>query len=193
MAVYPSFDPSNYPPPVSRLLSSDRLCALGPGTSRQEVRGELQALSLEDVFSGQSVADRNAAAACLSGLWLLHDFLDESHTISQSITTPTGSYWHGIMHRREPDYSNAKYWFRRVGEHPVFDELGRVAADLTGPKATSEAARSLQLGTDWDPFAFVDLCQSVGAGRSELDQICRELARAEWELLFDFSYRKALG
>ena len=44
------------------------------------------------------------AACCLCGLWLLHDFLDESHSLSQEITTDTGSYWHGIMHRREPDY-----------------------------------------------------------------------------------------
>ena len=52
------------------------------------------------------------AACCLAGVWLLHDYLDESHTISQRIDTPSGSFWHGIMHRREGDFSNAKYWFR---------------------------------------------------------------------------------
>lgn len=193
MAVNRPFDPSDFPLPLSRLLSGERLCDLGPGTPHGQLRSELQALGMEDLFPGRSIADRQAAAACLAGLWLLHNFLDESHTISQSIATPTGSYWHGIMHRREPDDANAKYWFRRVGDHPVFDELGRVAADLTGPGATSEAARSLRLSSEWDPFAFVDFCQSVRAGRAELEQVCREIARAEWELLFDFSYRKALG
>ena len=48
------------------------------------------------------------ASACLAGLWLYHDYLDESHAVSQSIHTPAGSYWHGLMHRREPDFANPK-------------------------------------------------------------------------------------
>jgi hypothetical protein len=65
-----------------------------------------------------------AAFECLeAGLLLLHDFDDESHAISQSLedTDPLGtaSYWHGIMHRREPDASNAAWWFRKVGRHPA--------------------------------------------------------------------------
>lgn len=50
-----------------------------------------------------------------AGLLLWNGDLDASHTISQHIEDITGSYWHGIMHRMEPDYSNAKYWFRKVG------------------------------------------------------------------------------
>ena len=61
------------------------------------------------------------AAACLAGLWLHHNFLDESHTLSQDIDTTTGSYWHAIMHRREGDYGNAKYWLHRVGASDVRD------------------------------------------------------------------------
>jgi hypothetical protein len=67
-----------------------------------------------------------------AGLWLYVDDLDRSHHVSQSIETPVGSYWHGIMHRREGDFSNAKYWFRRatgvkLSVDPV-DLVDRVAA-----------------------------------------------------------------
>ena len=61
----------------------------------------------------------------LSGLWLLAGDLDRSHSISQSIENREGSFLHGIMHRREGDFDNAKYWFRRVGSHPVFETLAR--------------------------------------------------------------------
>lgn len=51
-----------------------------------------------------------------AGLWLYVDDLERSHTISQNIHTPAGSYWHGIMHRREGDFWNSKYWFRKAGD-----------------------------------------------------------------------------
>jgi hypothetical protein len=46
---------------------------------------------------------------CLSGLWLLAGDLDQSHSISQDLTSAEGSFWHGIMHRREADFGNAKF------------------------------------------------------------------------------------
>lgn len=54
-----------------------------------------------------------------AGLWLYVDDLDRSHTVSQSIETKTGSYWHGIMHRREGDFSNSRYWHNRAAGHPL--------------------------------------------------------------------------
>ena len=193
MAFQHYFEPFDYPSACRRWLEGDRLGDLGPGTPRLELRDELSRLTAEDLLAGQPIVDRDAADACLAGLLLLQDFLEESHRISQGIPTATGSYWHGIMHRREPDYSNAKYWFHRVGDHPIFGQLGQVAAELTGEHAQSEAARSLRLTTTWDPFAFVDLCQAARRGRTEIADVCREIARVEWELLFAYSYRTAIG
>jgi hypothetical protein len=193
MAFQHNFDPSAYPSACRRWLEGDRLCDLGARTPCLELRDELSRLTAENLLAGQLIVDRDAADACLAGILLLQDFLEESHRISQTISTATGSYWHGIMHRREPDYSNAKHWFHRVGDHPIFKRLGRVAVEMTGERARSEAASSLRLKTTWDPFTFVDLCQAVRRGRTEISDVCREIARVEWELLFDYSYRKAIG
>lgn len=54
-----------------------------------------------------------------AGLWLYVDDLESSHGICQDLETPTGSLWHGILHRREGDYSNSRYWMRRANSHPL--------------------------------------------------------------------------
>ncbi len=186
-------DPENFGSRCIQLLEDDRLGDLGPGVPNQAVHAALRDLTAADLFDDQPVTDPQMAECCLSGLWLLHDFLDASHTISQGIHTPTGSYWHGIMHRREPDFSNAKYWFRRVGEHPVFESLAPRARQLAERYPADERAAFLVKCTNWDPFAFIDLCQAVGAGRSSSELLCRHVAQAEWELLFDYCYGKAIG
>ncbi|HMF12844.1 MAG TPA: hypothetical protein VKE94_11075, partial [Gemmataceae bacterium] len=121
---------SDYSPAINDLLRDERLAPLGPGTPNVSVRVQLAALTNENLLASHPVRDADMAAACRAGLWLYHDFLDESHSISQDIDTPTGSYWHGLLHRREPDFSNSKYWFRRVGTHPVFEPLFIAAAEL---------------------------------------------------------------
>src|SRR5205823_11683753 len=112
-----AFDPNAHGPAIVSVLKESRLMPLGPGSRNAKVQIQLQALTLEQAFGLATIKDQDMARCCLAGLWLYHDFLDESHTLSQEIYTTTGSYWHGLMHRREPDYSNAKYWFQRVGDH----------------------------------------------------------------------------
>src|SRR6476660_8919231 len=97
-----AFDPVAYGPTVGALIT-ERLPELGPGSPNTSARSQLATIDVETIFGGHRIADQDAARCCLSALWLWHDFLDESHTISQEVHTIDGSYWHGIMHRREPD------------------------------------------------------------------------------------------
>jgi len=140
------------------------------------------------------------ATALHAGIWQVHDFLDESHDLAQSIqgqgTDSSGDYWHAIMHRREPDYVNAKYWFRRVRRHPVFDELA-VTAGLILDQAESTASASwkskLGVDTGWDPIAFTTLCESAAKGRApELVQTARQIQWAEMLLLLAHCTRQAM-
>ena len=180
---------SGYSPAIRDLLAGDRLMPLGPGTPNQAVRATLGKLTLTAMFDPRRVKDEQAGRACLAGLWLLHDWLDASHEISQELHNAEGSYWHAILHRREPDYGNSKYWFRRVGRHPVFVALAEEAGDL----ARSAGAADLVGPAGWDPFAFVDLCERAAGGDEDLEKACRRIQQIEWRLLFDFCYRRALG
>jgi hypothetical protein len=58
-----------------------------------------------------------------AGLWLQCGFWDEAHSVAQDLHTATGSYWHAILHRAEPDEFNAGYWFRKIGSHPVLGQM----------------------------------------------------------------------
>ena len=116
----------------------------------------------------------------MAGLYLYFSCLDDAHTIAQSIQTPDGSFWHGIMHRQEPDAGNAGYWFRRVGKHAIFPDLRTAAEKLGYPS-----------GASWDPFAFIDACEEArrcpGSARELLMQ---RVQLAEWQLLFDHCARE---
>ena len=184
-------NPSAYGPTIAALVT-DRLPELGPGSPDESMRSRLAALTLETAFTGKQITDQAAARCCISALWLLHDFLDESHKISQEVGSTDGSYWHGIMHRREPDYGNAKYWFHRVPRHAIFQPLAAAARELAAGHKLDPAAAYLATQQSWDPFRFVDLCEAIARGRSGHQQLVRQIARAEWQLLFDHCYRQAV-
>jgi hypothetical protein len=170
-------DPTAYGPAIAALLAQRRLMPLGPGQPDAAARGPLEAFDPRSDL-GKPVRARDAARACHAGLWLYFDYLDESHTISQDVHTTEGSFWHAVMHRREPDASNSKYWWRRVGAHPVIDQIRE---------------RCPAIGYNYStPDAFVDICERVRGSGSPEEDVATRVQLLEWQLLFDHCYRVAI-
>ena len=151
----------------------------------------LERLTPDQLFD-RPVRSPNDARAALAGLWLWHDWLDRSHEISQSIPTPTGSYWHAIMHRREGDFSNAKYWYARCRRHPVLELIPVMAGAMPG----GGAAGGLHQVIDgaWDADSFVDAVEAVHRKPEDpLYAAAVGLQRLEWQALFAYSAKQAVG
>ena len=126
------------------------------------------------LFDERPLRSADFAEAARSGLYLYLDCFEESHAIAQNIGSATGSYWHGILHRREPDFDNARYWFRRVKDHPIFPRLRE-----SWPR--------------WEPLKFIEECEQLRRRPdSAAAQALEETQLAEWQLLLDYCCREAV-
>lgn len=182
----------NHGPATKELLAKaaaeNRPLSLKFGTPASEALATLKAMSDQTISQNRRVRMPHDAASLHAGLWLLFDFMNESHGYSQDTPTPSGSYWHAILHRREPDPSNAKYWFARIGEHPILPELLQDAKELA---AGSSLAGAIDKMTIWDSAWFVDRC--CGSNDATTEAVLLKIQRREWELLFEYNFKKAFA
>lgn len=193
MELFTLIQASDYGRQFQMLLESASPMPLDAGSPHTSVKDELSALSVEEAFSPRTLKDAAMGMAALAGVWLLHNFLEASHRISQNLLTSTGSYWHGIVHRRETDFWNSKYWFRKIDAHPVYDPLKREVKKFVDPLPMAPEIRFLKEDAPWDPLKFVDFCEQALANGSKHYLLAQRIQLVEWELLFDFCYRKAVG
>ena len=138
----------DYPAAVTELLAVEHPTALGPGTPDEALRARIKA------------ACAGLPPACAAGLWLRFDFLDESHRVSQEDEgNPERDFWHAVMHRREPDAFNSKYWWRRVGAHPVLRQRRWLVEP--GAQAVHPSAGHRWLAPDGTDLVDADLVTSA--------------------------------
>jgi len=165
------FRREDYGPDIARILG------LNGGGKRLMSLVRARSVSTK---AGEAVkALASVPGSVTSGLYLYCGCWDAAHSAADSVEDPNGYFWHAIVHRQEPDPGNAGYWFRKTGKHPIFPKLA-AEADQT----------SYRCGREWDPFAFIEFCESAGQqpGSTE-EQVATQVQLVEWQLLFDYCAR----
>ena len=143
---------------------------LGDRVGETTPEGEAILPRLRETPGDRLLRDRPGKPAELlkAGLLLLHGDLDGSHRIAQAYEGDRDAdAWHALVHRLEGDYGNSGYWWRRVGEHPIFADLAAYA------------------GVDrWDPDAFTDRYRRAARGGDAAErEAVRSVQAAEFALL----------
>ncbi len=169
-----------------QLIAAPGLPALGP-EMRKGVATERELSRRLDAFFEETKMGPRDASLLRSAALLWNDHLDASHAISQGIEDREGSWLHGIMHRREPDYGNAKYWFHRVGRHVAFSALAERVGALVPDE---ELAGRLVPEGEWQPFVFVDECEQAEQGNDGArDGGLRQIQAAEFDVLLEHIFQ----
>lgn len=139
---------------------------------------EARWIPLQQALPASAVDYRALQALIL--LW--HDHWEAAHERVQESQTPDGWLVHALVHRREPDPWNAKYWWRRTGSHRALRTLSQRTRPWfrqSGLESWSE--RLIREGV-WNPFEFVDLIGAVlAAGDPALIRHARALQQIEFE------------
>ncbi len=178
-----------------RLEDLPELAPKSPGPEKRWLKEHLRRFEIPATNSRSR--SRPEAIALKAGLYQIHDFLNESHVESQSIEgegqDQTGDYWHGIMHRREPDPSNAKYWFRHVGRHPVFLPLAESAVPIFSAAGAGHWGEKICGKRGWEPFAFIDFSEECRTAKNHpLEAVARGIQWIEMLLLLGHTYDSAV-
>jgi hypothetical protein len=126
-------------------------------------------------------APTKSAALIRGGLHYAVDALEKAHAHFQDDTSDLASYWHGMMHRREGDFDNARYWYRRAGRLPIAATLHAAACEHSPTMARQDT---------WDAYLLTGLCEQVKHGDPDLLPECIKLQTVEFEGLFAYTWRK---
>jgi hypothetical protein len=150
-------------------------------------------ISDRNVWRRLKDADDAALAGCAIGvpaaftvvrgglLYALGD-LEGCHAFFQNTANDLVGYFRGMTHRREADFDNARYWFRRAGSLPFFGTLHSRASNISSEMAKQHS---------WDPYLFAGRCEQHRFGEdSETEELVR-LQKAEFDIVFDYSWRQA--
>ncbi|HXM02976.1 MAG TPA: hypothetical protein VN939_10265 [Chthoniobacterales bacterium] len=102
--------------------------------------------------------------------------LERAHRLVQEASNADGTYIHGIVHRIEGDFDNARYWFRRTAVQPAAAEIYRQAA-ANSPKVASRAT--------WDPVWVTDWVEASRKTGVDVDEELRTILKIEVEVLLE--------
>ena len=148
-----------------------------PRVSRKEPSADPALLAKLEGITDDDLAltDKSKTSCVRALLWYAAGDLHAAHEIVQPMSSPDGAYIHGMIHRVEDDFDNARYWFMRAAAHPASAEIYRHAF-VNSPLI---ASRPL-----WDPVYVTELLEE--ARITGLSEELRTVLRIEFEELFNY-------
>jgi len=178
---------------ISILLDTPEPAELGPGPRKGVWQEAALDRELDKLVASTLPTERQQLIRALLLLW--HDHFEPAHSIAQEIADRDGSFVHGILHRREPDYGNAAYWFRRVGEHPVFSDLAERSRALLQERSQGQLSNELILADQWNAFGFINACERANRRgvSEEYKNLLREIQEIETRSLLEWFCNEAQG
>ncbi|MFP4281669.1 MAG: tetratricopeptide repeat protein [Opitutales bacterium] len=156
-----------------------------PGEPGPET-GPLLRLSRDEAFEHHALAEPALADACVAGVYLRVGRWDDAFKHLDGDDSREAHYWRGIAHRLQRDRAAAIGAFEKVGDHPIHPALLEAAGPEAGMSPFNEWER-------WQPGVFIELFTESAGTDSDLERACRHVHAVEWRLLFDYSYRGAIG
>ena len=167
------------------LLNPDLLRKLTPTEPvGWDLPAKIRDASDETLSGGKPIADGKMFALVRGALFCAVDALDDAHRIFQDDPGDLASYWHGVMHRREGDFDNARYWFRRAGKLPISDKMHAAAAPVSPNMAKQNS---------WDAYLLTGMCEQAKFGDTDAIPECLRLQRVEFDELLAYCWRKSVG
>ena len=142
---------------------------LAPQSANPQLSREIVEATLFGAKSGPMVE------CCRAGLLLWNDDLDGAHPFIQELPDETSAFWHAILHRREGDFQNARYWWNRTGEHPAFEAI---TDSVLHRVPEFPLLDELRAAGNWLPLAFNEACE-LAAKNGKYDAELRATQRLE--------------
>jgi hypothetical protein len=163
----------SYPAFISDILRDAR----SPRLSTQEPPPDKQLIKKIAAGGDREIAERDAPEVkCIrSLLFYLAGGLEQAHRIVQELSTTDAAYIHGMIHRIDDDFDNARYWFGRASMEAGTAEMYRRAA-----------ANSLTVASHpvWDPILVTDMVET--SRTSGVTDELRAVLGIEFDVLLQF-------
>jgi hypothetical protein len=152
---------------------------------RKSFKEEIRAVTTLDIPG----LGEEKALLLKAALYLYFDSFDEAHQIAQDHEGLEGNWIHAILHRREPDAGNSKYWYRRVAFPPeISKNINEKALQLLEENPLSELKglqKRLAASKAWEPEAFVDQVETFRAKDPVTPsyRLLAQIQEVEWRVL----------
>ena len=153
-------------------------------------KGRTAVAALSEKDSG--LKNAQALSFLQSALYIYFDCFDEAHQIAQDHEGLIGNWLHALLHRREPDAGNSKYWYARV-DLPQGTSRGIAEETLKclGDSPAKELAgfqQKLSKSKKWEPKTFVDLVEKFRGEDSNAPayRLLAKIQEIEWRALAEY-------